>query len=133
MPGFLLKLAQSKESRSRLPVTSQRIPKRYKRASKPYQAQKCSEMLQDGQGQPITVSFEHSIKARRKLPPTSICLKSTNLTPLIKQLLQIYRLLTASILNFILQHPFWWASKTHQQIQGTKQTRTRKMSPSLFP
>ena len=33
MPGFLLKLAQSKESRSRLPATSERIPKRYKRAS----------------------------------------------------------------------------------------------------
>ena len=33
MPGFLLKLEQTKASRSRLPATSQRMPKRYMRAS----------------------------------------------------------------------------------------------------
>ena len=71
MPGFLLKLAQSKESRSRFPVTSERIPKRYK----PYQAQKFSEMIQDGQGGLITVSFEYSIKSKKETTSNLYLLK----------------------------------------------------------
>ena len=73
MPGFLLKLAQGKESRSRFPATSERIPK--VQEGKPYRAQKFSNMIQDGEGGPITVSFEYSMKSKKETTSNLYLLK----------------------------------------------------------